>query len=228
MLENNLGQVNYLNLLHKIDFTTVSHKVVMAVGDETETDLANQMINLVVKPLKVKFVDRLVDHTDDLYVVGTNNKVSNFADNKDNFDDEITNNIVTVNDDIGIVDCDKPITSDFLLIDAVYEVDKDVNHSHIDRTTDETVDNLVDSGTNMTGDIPVDNSFDKFVNTSVDTGTRCMTSWRRRFGADNLARTTGRMISRRLQNSARDISVPYYWAPDYWAPITYHCELKQF
>ena len=87
----------------------------------------------MVIPLFDKFVDSLVDHTDDGCVVDTNNEISfNFVEIKDNFVDEFTNNVVTVNDDVALVNCDKPIT-----IDAVHEVDKDVNHSQVDKTTEE-------------------------------------------------------------------------------------------
>ena len=63
--ENNLSQENDLNLLKEVDFTTVSRKVVTAVGRETESASGKQTIHLVVRPLFDKFLDSVVDHTDD-------------------------------------------------------------------------------------------------------------------------------------------------------------------
>ena len=57
----------------------------------------------MVRPLFDKFLDSLIDHTDDQCVIETYNEISfNFVENKDNFVDEFTNNVVTVNDDVAL------------------------------------------------------------------------------------------------------------------------------
>ena len=110
----------------------------MAVGSKNETALLSQTVNLVARHLKDNFVDRLVDHTDDLCVVGTNDEISIFVENNDNIVDEVTNNVVNIDYNVGPGDYDKPIANDILLIDGVDDIDRDVD-SQVVRTSDVTL-----------------------------------------------------------------------------------------
>ena len=87
-------------------------------GLESETASGDDMSHPVYQPLKNNFVDGFIDNTDDLYL-GDNN-------------DEVTSDVVIVNYEV----VDKLIINDNLQGDNIDEVEKDVNRSQVDRTTD--------------------------------------------------------------------------------------------